>query len=787
MASVITTNPTKVTAAKSYLTRLTGGQLVVLHHHNADSGRLYYSSDDGETWYEGTGSDQTIPDMKMGALDRSDSLSPDNDDVFMAYVRSDNKVFNRRYTWNGTQLVLAHEDEVYDGQVSVVAVDVHWQGTSSVHKAGVAFYALSNGGVYRARYVHTTAEPTLETYTLQASGVFSNVKSLETSGVWHAWVNDSENARVAITPTGTPYSINLNSSPLSNVVGVSTTRHPVMQQNEQAWWYAYATQGVLFLRSSDFPMNFSTTDPTFETYTVPQLNDGFYESVSVGTMYTLSEEKIIVIGVSTSGSKRPSFIGYNVDQDEWTKWHTAPNGTVVPGTLSLHSGSIANELISVAYHHDTGTGRTLRHYLLEFDNLDNKPPTANAFTKGSFDAIDDTDFAWEFVDADAGDYQTAYQLVVYDNEDSSLAFDTGKVTSDDTVFTLSGGSLTNGKEYYYRVRVWDRYDEPSPYSTEEFFTTRAKPTVNITTPVTDGALVSSGRLTVVWDYSDTDDDIQRAYRVRLYAPNGSTMYNSGKTLSSVNFLQIPVDLTNNTSYSVSLRVWDQLDVESNKTTRIFTTDFELPTKPNITLFNQGDHMRVVVDNGAAEGVSHNEIWRMDADGFAVRLSDFVGINSNYRDYTATKGVSYFYFARAVGGQNNFIDSNVLSGSLTFMGIYLHDVNAPRATIQHFLYDGSGRTESWQAAVGERVLAGRVNSVFEYGENEQYTIVFNLQLPDVNAKQALDAMVRNKSILCYRDSRGRKVFGVIDQLNFNDTKIGNTIQATLRTADYIEGA
>ena len=69
-----------------------------------------------------------------------------------------------------------------------------------------------------------------------------------------------------------------------------------------------------------------------------------------------------------------------------------------------------------------------------------------------------------------GQRQTAYQILVSDDPTELAAgrgshWDSGKVASSQSVHVVYGGSaLRSGRQYYWKVRVWDERDRSSPFS-----------------------------------------------------------------------------------------------------------------------------------------------------------------------------------------------------------------------------------------------------------------------------------------------------------------------------------
>lgn len=87
------------------------------------------------------------------------------------------------------------------------------------------------------------------------------------------------------------------------------------------------------------------------------------------------------------------------------------------------------------------------------------------------------DFSWILTAAHRGQIQTAYQVIV--GSDSEIiknnpgtTWDSGKILSLQSVWIIYQGSmLISGKEYFWRVRVWDEDDKPSHWSKTGRFVT----------------------------------------------------------------------------------------------------------------------------------------------------------------------------------------------------------------------------------------------------------------------------------------------------------------------------
>ena len=78
--------------------------------------------------------------------------------------------------------------------------------------------------------------------------------------------------------------------------------------------------------------------------------------------------------------------------------------------------------------------------------------------------------SWTLLDNERGQRQSAYQIRVADTPkdletEKNLLWDSGKVVSDqNTHVVYAGKKLRSGSRYYWKVRAWDKQDQPSPWS-----------------------------------------------------------------------------------------------------------------------------------------------------------------------------------------------------------------------------------------------------------------------------------------------------------------------------------
>jgi len=86
--------------------------------------------------------------------------------------------------------------------------------------------------------------------------------------------------------------------------------------------------------------------------------------------------------------------------------------------------------------------------------------------------------SWTFSDPDPGDTQSAYRVQIVRASDNAVVIDTGKVTSSASQYTVPASTSPSSTsalwssgayQFKYRVKVWDRADAESPWSSYASF------------------------------------------------------------------------------------------------------------------------------------------------------------------------------------------------------------------------------------------------------------------------------------------------------------------------------
>jgi hypothetical protein len=148
---------------------------------------------------------------------------------------------------------------------------------------------------------------------------------------------------------------------------------------------------------------------------------------------------------------------------------------------------------------------------VKFDKLyfNTAPLSPTNLSRGNFDATQSTLFTWTFNDPDLNGSQSAFQIQILKASDSTVVYDTGKVASTTSNYTLPASTLINGIQYQWKVLTWDNEDLQGVWSLLANFTATSAPIVTILSPV--NTTLTDSNLIVQWSYSDPQNLTQSAY------------------------------------------------------------------------------------------------------------------------------------------------------------------------------------------------------------------------------------------------------------------------------------
>jgi hypothetical protein len=336
----------------------------------------------------------------------------------------------------------------------------------------------------------------------------------------------------------------------------------------------------------------------------------------------------------------------------------------------------------------------------------------------------------------------------------------------------------------WQVRTYDQAGLSSPYSDIQKFFAGDKPANPTITDPTNGATVPVANPTVQWSSVG-----QTAYHVKLLDINNNLLWEVQS--NSTNKAQtILYDLQNNTDYKIQVAIKNADNLWSDFVTSNIHVSYTPPAVPIVTTTKGEATITISIDNPTPQGtepnVSYNSVFRRkQGESTWTRIATNIPADGSFTDYTPASDQVYEYYVRAWGDNGTYSDSSVVSESVSFIGVWIHEADNPLNTLHQFKLV-SDRSENWQPTASLMQFAGRRLPVAEYDDAEQRTVSVKLSLlKDSNDREALESLICSKNTLCYRDARGRKMFCHAFQLPIDDELYGNTVSLTFEEVSYTE--
>jgi hypothetical protein len=272
--------------------------------------------------------------------------------------------------------------------------------------------------------------------------------------------------------------------------------------------------------------------------------------------------------------------------------HAAPVGAVINAIRVPRNSAVTDRvMIEVAY---TLTGAVASVTVIDTFNL---PPTAPILDPPTnYDATIAKVFTWTPTDPNLGDTQSAYQLQILDADLGTTALDTGKVASTTPSRNVAGGTLTNAKNYQWRVKTWDAADAEGEWSGYGTFQTSAGGAVTVTVPATDNpAGLDTDDLYVSWSVTGTT---QASYRVVLRRVLDNAIISDTGWVTSTATQHLISGMLSDVQYRVDVQVRNAALTLSGIGQRLLLPSYATPEPPVLTLtpVTEGGYVLVSVSN-----------------------------------------------------------------------------------------------------------------------------------------------------------------------------------------------
>jgi hypothetical protein len=214
------------------------------------------------------------------------------------------------------------------------------------------------------------------------------------------------------------------------------------------------------------------------------------------------------------------------------------------------------------------------------------PPTAINLYPNSGSVLNSGNivFTWDFTDPSPTDTQSAFQVIVEDNNTGAVLHDSGQQMFSYESYLLALDNSYQGILLRWKIRLWDADGSPGEYSDYQTFTVAAGPSVVIDSP-TEGSTVMSGSPRILFTPTTSAGRKVVRYQVTL-TQNGSVVRDSNvQAVDSDSGVQLSWRVTGEilpdmSQYGVTVMVADETGLSSTDSIDNFTVDYDAPPSPS---------------------------------------------------------------------------------------------------------------------------------------------------------------------------------------------------------------
>ncbi|XBH21616.1 fibronectin type III domain-containing protein [Jonesiaceae bacterium BS-20] len=555
---------------------------------------------------------------------------------------------------------------------------------------------------------------------------------------------------------------------LNPLAGTATSFTDTSVRADRQYRYRFQAKNSAGTSNATTAAIINTTPGAPTSLKAVKVGDSIRTTFTPGASYPVTHEVWHQAGTSTPVLLQTLAAGTN----EYT--HTNPSNLVT------HTYQIRAKAPSPVLYSTSVTSNTVQ--LAAPPN----PPTIELTAVGDITTTQITT-TWEPNPVDSSE-QRQYQVRTRQQGTSTWATEPIQ-TGENTTYTWAPAIWANGQTAEIEVRTWGVHTTPSPWSATATARFSATPAVTITAPAT---IYHAPTLTVEWEYYQAENLPQAQWYVELINENGSTVQTrqgtGPTTLAAFAFV-----MPDATAWTIRVVARSGAGIWSLPVEQGFTVDYPAPQVPSISLEYLSDSGAVEIGVENPEAVdqqpeaAYNQILRAINDGPWIEVATEIATNGTVIDPTPQIAGVNRYKAIAWSSLPSTAESEVVEVTVSEPGwIYVNYgpafANFVRVYGSPSLGGGISRPKT------KRKYAGRKRATAFLGEGAERDIKVSAVLtPEAPSLFEWEQAVEEATDICYRDPKGRRIFGTFDGFSHQWQRARGICQIsfTVDESDYRE--
>lgn len=376
-------------------------------------------------------------------------------------------------------------------------------------------------------------------------------------------------------------------------------------------------------------------------------------------------------------------------------------------------------------------------------------------------------FQWSY-NSSVGGVQKKYQLQWSADQDT---WNTIEETTANTYCDVAEDTFPAGN-IFWRIKTYNIYDESSDYSPIQVFYAVGAPDTPIITDVTAG----TSRPAITWASFG-----QQFYRLQVLTGE-EVIYDTGDTPSISDREHKVRAFLSDGAYNIRLRIRNEFGLYSDWSEINHAIVTTKPSAPTFTLQRTAYGVELNISNISSYGL----VYRADKDHY-ICIGKVIE-NGSFTDNSVKSMTEYKYFIRSVSETETYRDSDVK--------FVLPSINygliAPVSNLENIFVMRYGLNNPPQKAYslsvdGQAVYySGRKHPVWEPSEHQSVGFSITFYLKSWSEVENLINICNLNEAVLYRDTQGRKIYGILNNLAVNNERKGYVVSCTINHVDYEEG-
>ena len=377
-------------------------------------------------------------------------------------------------------------------------------------------------------------------------------------------------------------------------------------------------------------------------------------------------------------------------------------------------------------------------------------------------------FSWQYKSS-VGGTQKGFDLQWSTNQ---ISWNKVSQTTANTYYDMPAGTLPTGN-IFWRVRTYNEYDEVSGYSTASAFYVIGAPA----NPVIQSVSSGTASPTVTWTSS-----AQQAYELRV-RQGDNVIYSTGTVPSTETSHKITAFLADG-SYIAGVRVKNEYDLWSGWGERSFSITTPKPGTIDVKTYGRPYGVRLVFAGPEKYGLIYR---REEADEDYIRIGKVNAGQTEFDDYTVASGKTYVYFMRNISAQGTYADGATAKQSVRLLLTQLAPASDPSNVymLRYNLGSPPQKNTTWSTQQAELRFEGRPYPVFERNgfRSENLSCTYWIRKYE-DVTTFYDLFAEGETVLL-RDNKGRKIYGVMGDIQVAEAHPGYSLTFTITRCDYNE--